>query len=125
MSKAIAVVSRLALQSDDPERLRVAIEQTLSRLTGETPTSENTNLLNLISQRKSVSTPDISNEQTTFSVSSTEQASSADNLIVSSSGSSRTADPVVHVGLPRSFGFLKCSFCLVNGRILRSNCSTI
>lgn len=93
-------MSPLALQSDDPEHLRVAIEQTLSRLTGETSANDNTNLLNLISQRKSVSTPDISNEQTTFSVSATEQASSADNLIVSSSAASRTADPVVHVSLP-------------------------
>lgn len=92
-------MSPLALQSDDPEHLRVAIEQTLSRLTGETSANDNTNLLNLISQRKSVSTPDISNEQTTFSVSATEQASSADNLIVSSSAASRTADPVVHVSL--------------------------
>ena len=103
-------MSRLALQSDDPEHLRVAIEQTLSRLTGETSANDNTNLLNLISQRKSVSTPDISNEQTTFSVSTTEQASSADNLIVSSSAASRNADPVVHVSLIfLAFDFSSCS----------------
>ena len=51
------------------------------------------NLLNLISQRKSISTPDISNGETTFSVSSTEQASSADNLV----SSSRATDQVVNV----------------------------
>ena len=83
----------LALESDDPERLRAVIEETLTRLTGDTSLNDNTNLLNLISQRKSVSTPDISNGQTPFSVSSTEQASSADNLLTST----RTSDQVVHV----------------------------
>lgn len=36
--------------------------------------------MNIISQRKSVSTPDISNEEPTFAISTTEQASSADNI---------------------------------------------
>ena len=106
-----------ALQSDDPERLRVAIEQTLKRLTGETSANENTNLLNLISQRKSISTPDISNEQTTFSVSSTEQASSADNLI-STSSTSRTTDQAIHVNRMNVCFYSSISFCLVNARIL-------
>lgn len=53
------------------------------------------NLLNLISQRKSVSTPNISNGEPVFSVSSTEQASSAENLI--SSASSRTTDHSINV----------------------------
>jgi hypothetical protein len=82
-----------ALESDDPEHIRVVIEETLSRLTDDTSLNDNTNLLNLISQRKSISTPDISNDQSTFSVSSTEQASSAENLIPSS----RTSEQVVHV----------------------------
>jgi len=76
-----------AIQSDDPERVRVAIEETLSRLTDDTSLNENTNLLNLISQRKSIPTPDISADQ------STEQASNAENLI----SSSHTTDDVVHV----------------------------
>ena len=79
-----------ALESDDPERLRVVIEETLTRLTGDTNLNDNANLLNLISQRKSVSTPDISNGQSTFSVSTSEQASSADNL-------ARTSDQVVQL----------------------------
>lgn len=71
--------------------MRVVIEETLTRLTGgDTNLNDNTNLLNLISQRKSVSTPDISNGQSTFSVSTSEQASSADNL-------ARTSDQVVQL----------------------------
>lgn len=81
------------MESDDPERLRVVIEETLTRLTGDTSSNEDANLLNLISQRKSVSTPDISNGQSTLSVSTTEQASSAENLV----SQSNTIDPVVHV----------------------------
>jgi hypothetical protein len=69
----------------------LVIEETLSRLTDDTTLNENSNLLNLISQRKSISTPDISNGESTFSVSSTEQASSAENLVSSS------RDQVVHV----------------------------
>ncbi|CAF3926904.1 unnamed protein product, partial [Rotaria magnacalcarata] len=73
-----------ALESDDPERLRMVIQETLSRLTGDTILNDNTNLLNIISQRKSVSTPNISNGEPIFSVSSTEQASSVESLISSS-----------------------------------------
>jgi len=105
------------LESDDPERLRVVIEETLSRLTGDTSLNENTNLLNLISQRKSISTPDISNGQSRFSVSSTEQASSAENLV----SSSRTTDHVVHVNQSSSFFYVLnlFSFFFVDyGRIL-------
>ena len=91
------------MESDDPERIRVVIEETLSRLTGETTLNDNTNLLNLISQRKSISTPDISNDQSTFSVSSTEQASSAENL--------RTSDQVVHVN--RFISFFLSNFTFV------------
>jgi hypothetical protein len=69
--------------------------------------------LNLISQRKSISTPDISNGQSTFSVSSTEQASSAENLVPSS----RTSDQVVHVNRLISF-FHFISVCLAYARIL-------
>ena len=58
------------------------IGDTLSCLTSDKTLSEDINLLDLISQRKSISTPDISNDETSFSVSSTEQASSADNLFV-------------------------------------------
>lgn len=82
-----------AIESDDPERLRLAIEETLSRLTDDSALTDNNSLLNLISQRKSVSTPDISNGEPTFTVSSTEQASSADNL----TSASRATDQVVHV----------------------------
>ncbi|CAF0873085.1 unnamed protein product [Rotaria sordida] len=81
-----------ALESDDPERLRMVIQETLSRLTGDTILNENTNLLNLISQRKSVSTPNISNGEPVFSVSSTEQASSAESLISSSRTTDHTID---------------------------------
>ncbi|CAF1384645.1 unnamed protein product [Adineta steineri] len=82
-----------AIESDDPERLRLVIEETLSRLTDDSTLNENSNLLNLISQRKSVSTPDISNGESTFTVSSTEQASSADNLV----SSTRATDHVVQL----------------------------
>ncbi|CAF0845992.1 unnamed protein product [Adineta ricciae] len=83
-----------ALESDDPERLRLVIEETLSRLTEDTvPNTSNNSILNIISQRKSASTPDISNGASTFSVSTTEQASSADNLV----SSTRAADQVVHL----------------------------
>jgi hypothetical protein len=81
-----------ALESDDPERLRLVIQETLSRLTGDTSLNDNTNLLNLISQRKSISTPDISNDQSTYSVSSTEQASSAESLVSSSRATDHTID---------------------------------
>ncbi|CAF3378660.1 unnamed protein product [Rotaria sp. Silwood1] len=81
-----------ALESDDPERLRMVIQETLSRLTGDTILNENTNLLNLISQRKSVSTPNISNGEPVFSVSSTEQASSAESLISPSRAIDHTID---------------------------------
>ncbi|CAF4558329.1 unnamed protein product, partial [Rotaria sp. Silwood2] len=81
-----------ALESDDPERLRMVIQETLSRLTGDTILNDNANLLNLISQRKSVSTPNISNGEPVFSVSSTEQASSAESLISSSRTTDHTID---------------------------------
>ncbi len=87
------------MESDDPERLRVVIEEILSRLTGDTSLNENTNLLNLISQRKSISTPDISNGQSRFSVSSTEQASSAESLV----SSSRVTDHTIDVNFNWSF----------------------
>jgi hypothetical protein len=48
--------------------------------------------LNLISQRKSVSTPNISNGEPVFSVSSTEQASSAESLVSSSRPTDHTID---------------------------------
>lgn len=100
-----------ALESDDPERLRLVIQETLSRLTGDSTLNDNTvqeifffkaktigwlfqNLLNLISQRKSVSTPNISNGEPIFSVSSTEQASSAESLV----SSSRATDHTIDVG---------------------------
>ncbi|CAF1239989.1 unnamed protein product [Adineta ricciae] len=81
-----------ALELDDPERLRIVIQETLSRLTGEPALNDNTNLLNLISQRKSVSTPNISNDEPVFSVSSTEQASSAESLVLSSRPADHTLD---------------------------------
>ncbi|CAF0944585.1 unnamed protein product [Adineta steineri] len=81
-----------ALELDDPERLRIVIQETLSRLTGDTTLNDNTNLLNLISQRKSVSTPNISNGEPIFSVSSTEQASSAESLVSSSRTTDHTID---------------------------------
>ncbi|CAF3371074.1 unnamed protein product [Rotaria sp. Silwood1] len=68
------------LESNDPERLRLVIEEALTHLTSDKTLNENTNLLNLISQRKNISTPDISNSETTFTVSLTEQGSSAENL---------------------------------------------
>jgi hypothetical protein len=88
-----------ALESDDPERLRIVIQETLSRLTGDTTLNDNTNLLNLISQRKSVSTPNISNGEPIFSVSSTEQASSAESLV----SSSRVTDHTIDVNFNWSF----------------------
>lgn len=88
-----------ALESDDPERLRIVIQETLSRLTGDTTLNENTNLLNLISQRKSVSTPNISNGEPIFSVSSTEQASSAESLV----SSSRATDHAIDVNFNSMF----------------------
>ncbi|CAF2952123.1 unnamed protein product [Rotaria sp. Silwood2] len=80
------------LESNDPERLRLAIEEALTHLTSDKTLNENTNLLNLISQRKSISTPDISNGEITFSVSTTEQASSADNLFPSSNVTDHVLD---------------------------------
>ncbi|CAF3546281.1 unnamed protein product [Rotaria sordida] len=71
------------LESNDPEHLRLVIEEALTRLTSDKTLNEDTNLLNLISQRKSISTPDINNDEITHSVSSTEQVSSADNLFSS------------------------------------------
>ncbi len=56
--------------------------------------NENTNLMNLISQRKSISTPDITNDESTYSISSIEQTTSADNLV---SPPARATDHVVHV----------------------------
>ncbi|CAF3339147.1 unnamed protein product [Rotaria socialis] len=81
-----------AIESNDPERLRLVIEEALTRLTGDKTLNDNSNLINLISQRKSVSTPDISNDETIFSVSSTEQASSADNLFPSSDSTDHIDD---------------------------------
>jgi hypothetical protein len=63
--------------------------------------------LNLISQRKSVSTPNISNGEPSFSVSSTEQASSAESLI----SSSRATDHTIDVKLS-SYHFIKRIVCV-------------
>ncbi|CAM4755870.1 unnamed protein product [Rotaria magnacalcarata] len=81
-----------AIESNDPERLRLVIEEALARLQSDKTLNDNSNLINSISQRKSVSTPDISNDETIFSVSSTEQASSANYLFPSSDSTDHIDD---------------------------------
>ncbi|CAF4426032.1 unnamed protein product, partial [Rotaria magnacalcarata] len=81
-----------AIESNDPERLRLVIEEALARLQSDKTLNDNSNLINSVSQRKSVSTPDISNDETIFSVSSTEQASSANYLFPSSDSTDHIDD---------------------------------